>query len=1105
MWTPTSAPAAVASSTTLEHDPIDALRAAVQNDDEAAVSRLLHASTVPTSTLLSARNAFGATLLMLSIEYDHNEYNSLPQMLLAEASNQDLEAVDFHGDSAFMYAVRWGNNTMMREIMRRAKATPGLLEKISRRELPPQQGERLEDDGLPTTAIALAAQHGLVDAVHILMGRPRADGRFGPCGWSDAELADALVRGSAAGCFNKTIASSASDEWATDSAVTGGTADSETRRQCFQGALIEGHVKIVRALSKHWVESGKKAGLAQTSVLDGFSAGAGGNTLLDVLDAHQAELIPDLVRLGSDPRVRCVADVHDTRASPFARAIADHHFEQALLMLAPIFHACPAVAVYASVRLGIMVQRASEACATSSPSESEELASLAERVATAHTLLIETLTEQRRFQLLRAPEVEASFRAAVRAEYTSVFFPPWMHTFFLARWRGEVVGALLGTGSAQWGGPAQLSLTRRVELLALVTAVVLPLLVLVGIPLAALAPPLEQLLTSRLESLGDEGEHVGKYRASGYCSRYRVWWVSFNLLREPLFKFLAAHSLNVVFAILIVGPTWGFDWTSDRSRAILILCWSAAQLACTCWRFLQNRIVSLDLGTNFIASLVVAVASGSMLVQQDPSGALAATSLAVTLIFLNTGTALMRTSQDLGPLVRMIRFMLMDTTRWLALWASVVICFFPSLLLSLSRADTGTSPAELLWYFAREGFAVADDPIMDIGSQTFSQATLLFTYRVVSGTLLVPLLGAIMFERYGAIWPDKLKYFQVEFATTVLRNSRRPVVPPPILALTLPMELMKATLRMVGRRGHTRTARSSVPERDVASRATETWQHDKDYQRSWPTERLIDLIDATSGATTGPEVARRRARRIFMTTAANGRRFSRLVPLEAPESKEGDDDDDEEEEEEGHGRDSVQATRAVSKDNALAEDMLVESDEFDEVRVHDGYNERVARVIFPYADRFAGTAPPNPVMHMTILADGTIENAPKELVLEGDMVQQERALCFFPWRQSMESRQALDHVHRDPNRNFVWQREDGTFAVCHCWPIKVCVRARERRFLWLHIRRATTCSFTALCCVHHPCHGSITRPSNPPLTSSSGSTLTSTSSTHAPSRRCVPA
>lgn len=118
------------------------------------------------------------------------------------------------------------------------------LEKIARRE-PGGQGDlgsdslptagRISSDTLPTTAISLAAQHGLNDVVRVLLSGPeRVDGKVGWCGWDDAELAEAIVRGSTAGYFNRQVASSASDNWETDAVAVGGTVDSETRLKCFQ-------------------------------------------------------------------------------------------------------------------------------------------------------------------------------------------------------------------------------------------------------------------------------------------------------------------------------------------------------------------------------------------------------------------------------------------------------------------------------------------------------------------------------------------------------------------------------------------------------------------------------------------------------------------------------------------------------------------------------------------------------------------------------------------------------------------------------------------------------------------------------------------------------
>ena len=52
----------------------------------------------------------------------------------------------------------------------------------------------------------------------------------------------------------------------------------------------------------------------------------------------------------------------------------------------------------------------------------------------------------------------------------------------------------------------------------------------------------------------------------------------------------------------------------------------------------------------------------------------------------------------------MIFFMLSDMSRWLVLWFSLVICFFPSLVLALTNNHDETTRPEatsLLWYFVR--------------------------------------------------------------------------------------------------------------------------------------------------------------------------------------------------------------------------------------------------------------------------------------------------------------------------------------------------------------------------------------------------------------------
>lgn len=93
---------------------------AVQDDDEQAVIELLNSSgNLPSGV----RNHFGATLLMLSIEFDSID-NSLPQQLLAKSTDEGLAARDAHGDTAFLYAVRWGDVALITEMCASASADP---------------------------------------------------------------------------------------------------------------------------------------------------------------------------------------------------------------------------------------------------------------------------------------------------------------------------------------------------------------------------------------------------------------------------------------------------------------------------------------------------------------------------------------------------------------------------------------------------------------------------------------------------------------------------------------------------------------------------------------------------------------------------------------------------------------------------------------------------------------------------------------------------------------------------------------------------------------------------------------------------------------------
>ncbi len=873
-------------------------------------------------------------------------------------------------------------------------------------------------------------------------------------------------------------------------------------------------------------------------------------------------------------------------------------------MLAPAFREQPAVALYALTVLAIKVRAAAARRTTSDPSVAEAYCELAGRIATCHTQLLETLSEARRFQLLSTREVEESFSEAVAADLTDFFFPEWMHKFFLQRWRGELLGALMsGEGCAGWGGRSQLSLTRRVELGVLVAFVVLPLNVLALATVLAVAPQMEPSIAARLERLGIMGEQTGVYRPSGYCSRYGIWYTSFNMLRVPNFKFMVAHALNVSFGYLLAGRRLGGpgDWASDMGLNSVITVWAIALLVCTCWRLAEREPPSFDIFAMLTASILAVVAC--LLGRQDVPGvhAPSVASLAMLPLALNTAIAMLRMSQAFGPLVRIAFLMLYDMSGWFVLWFSILLCFW--LAVAMASADP---PDLLLWNYARLGaMTVGIEEVVGEQPSSAVQNGLLYGYAIITGNMLVPLLGAIMFERYAAIWPDKLRYFYAEFAKIVLRNVRRPLVPPPLRVLTLPAVvgccMLQGTeaqreLEEASKRPHAaqRAAQSTRPNAGAAThRSAEPtaaerapgW-HEAEYLQRWTASRVLQLIDSTAqkqggeadasadgagaadacgivdnagsggggGSSTVGDVRslvrpfstrsdridtveskRSTAGRIFMTdsdgrpTLINYRRKkvqevrkSRAkalkllgasedeVPAEEEETEEDSDEDDEEEEDE----------ETATQMRALAA----------RVKLHDGFIERIARIVFPYTDKFAnreqgalgskwkpvGTQKPTKgneitcdalaailakvdknkdgrisvderrhadrnrdgklslselsisqeqldafaikdlkidsfikvgdeyfeqaaqqsVRQMTILANGTVENAPKKLWLSGDAQQAERALCFFPFAQSMSADHAAEHINRDPNRNFVWERDDGTYAVAHCWPIK---------------------------------------------------------------------
>jgi len=150
------------------------------------------------------------------------------------------------------------------------------------------------------------------------------------------------------------------------------------------------------------------------------------------------------------------------------------------------------------------------------------------------------------------------------------------------------------------------------------------------------------------------------------------------------------------------------------------------------------------------------------------------------------------------------------------------------------------------------------------------------------------------------------------------------------------------------------------------------------------------------------------------------------------------------------------------------------------VRIYDGFDERATRLLFPYSDHFEQLSDGPKPEHMTILASGLVENPKKPLLLGGTWTRDEvesysdeqirtflgkhdieppddtsreelmeqligiyrdpnlrdRALITFTMPQTIAPATAAEHIAQAPSNHFVFLREDDTFAVVHCWPVK---------------------------------------------------------------------
>jgi len=161
---------------------------------------------------------------------------------------------------------------------------------------------------------------------------------------------------------------------------------------------------------------------------------------------------------------------------------------------------------------------------------------------------------------------------------------------------------------------------------------------------------------------------------------------------------------------------------------------------------------------------------------------------------------------------------------------------------------------------------------------------------------------------------------------------------------------------------------------------------------------------------------------------------------------------------------------------------LIRGSSFQELqlRMYDGFAESAHRIVYAYSDKLSHLSENEAPVHTTILASGLVENEPKPLCVGGvwtraeleakeedeildhierhgitmpgnasnddriaqlvgkdrDVYLRDRALIAFPQKQTMTAEVADPYIDVLPHSNFVWRREDGTFAVVHCWPVK---------------------------------------------------------------------
>ena len=477
------------------------------------------------------------------------------------------------------------------------------------------------------------------------------------------------------------------------------------------------------------------------------------------------------------------------------------------------------------------------------------------------------------------------------------------------------------------------------------------------------------------------------------------------------------------------------------------------------------------------------------------------TAFGVLLICLASFLSLFLQSAFFGPMVMSITQMLGDMCIWLFILLSMIAAFFFAYMAKTSNAADARSwnELDLTRYLFGLGLRISPllgaSPLVQQDDQDVFDFMLLHLYYVVVSVMLYSMLVALFSTRMTKDDSTRIPAFHRIFAALVLNEHLRSSVPPPLQAVSiLATWIIDVALAGSGHKTDrewrlSQSQRVSKPDLEPKSTPEKTW-HTLDYTRKW--SAAGSLLTHCSSYVEAELLKREGALSASTSKSSFGLLEDQLVQLkgklETMEAKfesmtltlnkaSG-----------GNWYSNVQSSlpQLSTRRTLWGKLTAVRSDvgltQANVARAYGGFDETAERLIFHYGEYYQGDAEKHVVHHMTILANGVIENPKKQLFLGGvfneaelqamnekqlekelkdhdeglakqlsgnkaklvaslvgkarDLRLKDRALAAFPMRQDILKENVKQHLDTEPNNVFVRKRANGTYGVTHCWPIK---------------------------------------------------------------------